>query len=163
MSFSNVIFKNGMELIIADDSSDSVFLLTKDKTLTPLFVRTPSVSEEKYFISISFKTDRYLFFYSLSLPPFYDWSEILAKEMKMLPTKYPIEKYVYDLQTGEFGSVDREFFHIKDAPEKTAVRMYMAEQLIESHASGELDGFLKEIAQKLSPTDNPVIEIVKFK
>ena len=163
MSYPDDIYKNGKEFIIADGSTDSVFLLTQDKNLTPLFIRTPSVFEEKYFMYINFKTDRYLFFYTIPLPPFYDWSEIMAKQIQMLPTTSPIEYFVLDLHTGEIGSVDLTFFHINDAPEKTAVRFYTADQLINSFNDGVLDGTLKEIAQKIDPDDNPVIEIIKYK
>jgi len=56
--------KYGQELIIADRSSDTVFLFTQDKKLTPLFVRTPSAFDEDHIIvmSVHFKTERYLFF-----------------------------------------------------------------------------------------------------
>ena len=57
--------KFGDEFVIADRSSDTIFLLKKDKKLTPLFVRTPSVlnnENQLIVMSVHYKTDKYLFF-----------------------------------------------------------------------------------------------------
>ena len=163
---TSIIVKYGQKFIIADRSSDTVFLMTQDKKLTPLYVRKPSVFDEKplFVIPNLFVTDRYLYFHTLPLS--YDiWVELMSKYiLKGLPTKYPIQHFAYDLQTSQVFNLDRvPFFKNVDASENTVVKQWLADELIEDLENGKLDGKLKMMAQNINEEDNPVIEIIKFR
>jgi len=163
ISSRSSILKSGRECIISDRSSDTVFLLTQDKKLTPLFVQSPTVIDKKYVIYINFKADNYLFFYTLPLPPFYDWGGLIEQYIKELPVKSPTNFFMFDLHTGHIFSIEGSEFYCVDLPEKTAVRSITADSLIEDLENGKLHGKLKIIAQNIKEEDNPVVEIIRFK
>ena len=154
--------KYGPEFIIADKSSDTVFVLTQDKKLTPLFVRTPTVFADENKLTLLaayFKTDTYLFLNTLT----YDWDEIIA-QVNRGQMGLSSKTFAYDLRTGQVYSVNKvPSVSIIDASGKAAVNWIGADRLIDRLEEGTLDGKLKQIAQKIDADDNPVVEIVRYK
>ena len=153
--------KFGQEYIIADKSSDTIFLLTQGKKLTPLFVRTPTVLDENQLtiISVDFKTDTYLFLNTFT----YDWNDIRAQISNGRILSLPSKNFAYDLHTGQIFSVSDGPSGINDAPANTAVRSISAYRLLDDLENGKLEGKIKQVAQTIDWDDNPVVEIVKFK
>ena len=154
----------GQEFMIADMSSDTVFVLTQDKKLTPLFVRTPSVFADENKLTtlvVHFKTDNYLFFSTLT----YDWDEINARiNRRQFNFTFPRKEFAYDLRTGQVYHV-KEMFSVGtvDVYGKAAVNLINADNLIDRLEEGTLEGKLKQVAQKIDADDNPVVEIIKYK
>jgi len=159
---NNNIVKSGQEFIIADSSSDTVFLLTKDKMLTPLFVRKPSVFDERPFIvsSVNLRTDSYIFFSTFT----YNWSDIIAQFERGQQPQIQSNYFAFDLRTGQVFSVSdgpgSSVF--LDAPKGVTVRRLFPDDLIEDLENGKLEGKLREIAQNIGEEDNPVVEIINW-
>ena len=155
--------KYGNEFIIVNRSSDTVFLLTKNKNLTPLFVRTPSVYDENQILnmSISFMTDKYLFFESIT----FNLNE--AAQQMLNGRRYappPARKFAYNKQTRQLFSVNKgPVGQMVDVQGKSEVILHRADQLVGRLEKGELDGKLKQIAQQIDADDNPVVEIIRYK
>jgi len=160
--YNTSTMKFGQEFVIADRSCDTVFLLKQDKKLTPLFVRTPSCFNENKLVTmgIDFKTDKFLFFGSLT----YNWSEIIAQVKRGQQISLPPGKdFAYNIQTGEIFTVTRGPSSMGDAPKNTAVRRIRADRLVKDLKDGKLKGKLEQVAKSVNEDDNPVIEITKFR
>jgi len=155
--------KYGNEYIIADRSCDTVFLMTRDKKLTPLFIRTPSCFNEKKLITmgINLKTDQFLFFGTVT----YEWSELISQYKRGQQVSPPPGKeFAYNLQTGEIFSVTKGVsFGLCDANGKIAARQRRASRLINDLKEGKLEGKIKQVAQIINEDDNDVVEITKIK
>ena len=155
--------KFGDEFVIADRSSDTVFLLTQDKKLSPLFVRKPSAFGDEnrtIIMSVHFKTDKYLFFLTYLL----DWNEVKRQSEKGEQYRPAIRPFAYDLHTGEvYKPVGREpVGFLTDAPKNACVGIYSADNLVDRLKKGRLGGKIKEVAQTLKEEDNDVVEIIKY-
>ena len=163
---TNSNIQYGQEFIIADMSSDTVFVLTQDKKLTPLLVRTPSVfaDEDKLTtLLVYFKTDAYLFFLTFT----YDWNEIVAlinRGQQQISLSSTRKVFAYDLRTGQIYSVKEPPPSVSavDVYGKAAVNLINADDLVDRLEDGTLDGKLKQVAQKIDADDNPVLEIIKY-
>ena len=155
--------KYGNEFMIVDRSSDTIFVLTQDKKLTPLFMRTPSVLNDNplFSMSVSYRTDIYLFFESIT----YNWTEISQRFLSGLGADLPpARKFAYNMQTGQLFSVNKgPTVHTVDVLGKSEVNLLQAYQLIERLENGELDGKLKQVAEKIDAEDNPIVEIIRYK
>jgi len=90
------IYQFGNEFVIAERSSDTVYLLTSGKKLTPLFVREPSVFIAGYrsLITIRFKDDDVVFFSVNTL----DMKRATQDLKKDQPISEHITNYFYDLR-----------------------------------------------------------------
>ena len=156
--------KFGQEFIIADMSTDTVFLLSQDKILKPIFVRKPSVFNndmQQYVMVVHFKTNKYLFFLTYLL----DWNEVKRQTERGERYRPSIQHFGYDLQTGEvFTPVGRYDVALSmDVPENTFVMKHSADIFIERFGKIIRDGKLKQVTQPLKEEDNHVIQIIKYK
>ena len=158
------IVKIGQEIIFSDISTDTVFLLTQDKKLTPLLVRKPSyIQGDKIVVmKILFKTESYLFFSTIT--------ENVNEMIKMgspggsSRTIPSMRRIALDLQTGQL-------FNVKNGPNGNCVDVHGkadvsctdAPHLLTLLKYGKLDGKLKEIAEKIDADDNPVVTITKYR
>ena len=151
------------EFVIADFSSDTIYLLTQDKNLKPLFVRKPSVFSRTQFHTIvlpHFKTDKHLFIYALT----YNMPRVVELTERGENTSEAMEmpEFVLDLQTGEFFKPKGKFpagRRYLEAPANTSVELIGADWLVERLKAGRLDGKLKQVAETLKEEDNPVVQI----
>ncbi|MDR1859376.1 MAG: 6-bladed beta-propeller, partial [Bacteroidales bacterium] len=94
----------GKDFIISDYSSDTVFKLTRDKKITPLLVRTPSVrrNNPRIFLSPIFSTDKFIYFARFSI----DYASIVEKNGIDMDRDVNYDNLWYDLATGEsYGKV----------------------------------------------------------
>ena len=156
------IVKIGKEIIIADISTDTVFLLSQDKTLTPLFVRKPSYiqGDKLVMMSIVFKTESYLFIYSQT--------DDLNEMVKLFSgggsrTLPPIRMLALDLHTDQLYNVKGALIaNCIDVHGKATVNWSDAFNLKRRLENGRLAGKLKQIAENIDEDDNPVVEITKY-
>lgn len=151
----------GKDLTLADMSSDTVYRFTRERVLTPAFVRTPSVhaSEPRTVWSAELVTDKSIVF---SIVP------LIFKEGKI-----DSRLLQYDNNTGRVSDVtfidgnwpSRSWgsaFESGVSPNVSAT-MLNPLRLVEAREKGELSGSLAEIAADMKEDDNPVVMIVKFK
>ena len=158
----------GQDLVIMDISSDTLFLLSPNKGLTPILTRKPSIhaSEPRNIWTPFFTTDKFIQFGTFLL-------DFNSKGGGPMPT------FMYDFKTGEisklsildaelgvkpWGSLDEW------SPESTpsiaknmAAELIQASSMIEAYQKKRLVGNGNEVAKKLVEDDNPVVRILKFK
>ena len=143
--------KFGQEYILANMSSDTIYMLKQDKTLTPVFVQYPSVfSEPKRSVKVGMKTDNFIFFVVSS----------------MYSSSTNSQHLIYDFKSGEFFKYDSRIsigVQDVDISKNTGVTLIEAVDLKEGLEKGVLKGELKKIASKIDIEDNPVVELEKFK
>lgn len=152
--------------LLTEPSSDTIFKLSPDYSLTPFIARTPSIQSMKpaVFLLPCIFTDRYYFMETVTMD-----ADILRNE------KFPKTHLMYD-------RIDNTLFEYTvfndDFSEKAPVNLTMQEttnseiafcqklephELIEAYEKGQLKGKLKEIAAELEEDSNPVIMLVKYK
>ena len=156
MNFGNC--KYGDEFILADWSSDTIYILKKDKTLIPYFIQYPTVfSEPPVVTEVIMKTDDFIAFLIFS----YDLKKIQNGRNSLISFK----NIMYDFKKGRFYKYKKWNYiaHKIDLPENTNVRMIEAYRLINDLENGKLSGKKKDIATNVDINDNPVVEIIKFK
>lgn len=165
---TNNIDKNGQNFIICDRSSDTIYLLTQDKKLTPLFVRTPSVFDTKkvIYLSVVFNTDKFVVFST----SFYDFTQ--ARERIRAGQSYghifTTNMFAYDIETGQISKpINFPRSLTADKPFNTCVLCWansrFIDLLIESRFINERK--FKQISQTIKDDEevNSVVQIIKFR
>jgi hypothetical protein len=154
--------------ILADPSSDTIYNLQPDYSMTPFIARTPSIQSmnPEVFLFPGVLTDRYYFM------------QAVKKEYDFATNKgFPRTDLMYDRQEKaifEYVVYNDDFSNKKPvnlAYEITMINNHEiafsqkieAYELVESYKKGELKGRLKEIAATLDEDSNPVIMLVKHK
>jgi hypothetical protein len=152
----------GKDFTLADLSADTVYRFTRERILTPSFIRTPSVraSGLRTVWSAELVTEKFIVF---SIVP------LVFKEGKI-----DGRSLMYDYTTGRISEVS--FFDGNNTnkqwstsveetnrPVNTEVSMLNPLRLVEAREKGELSGPLAEIAATIKEDANPVVMIVKFK
>ena len=158
----------GQDLVIMDISSDTLFLLSPNKGLTPILTRKPSVhaSEPLNIWTPFFTIDKFIQFGTFLL-------DFNSKGGGPMPT------FMYDFKTGEisklsildaelgvkpWGSLDEWGPGSTPSIAKNmAAEMIQASSMIEAYQKKRLVGNGNEVAKKLVEDDNPVVRILKFK
>lgn len=153
--------KFGHEFILANMSSDTIYLLKQDKTVSPLFIQTPTVfSEPPVIVSVGMKTDDIITFAIYTF-------DIKGAARRGVSGRYKgNERYLtYEFATGSFYEHNSRgcWAEKADLPRNTGARFIYPYDLINRLKLGVLDGNLKKIASNLKLDDNPVIEIIKLK
>lgn len=163
----NPIIRFNEDFIIGDISHDTIYQYSKNKTLTPILVKTPSIYSQDPQIMVipEFKTPK-LFFLERTERKF-NFEEKKGFER---------EKIVYDYNSGFFykyvlknKDYPNQNFYLNSggyayrAEKNTLCQFIPAEELLEANDNGELHGPLKEITKTLKIDDNPVLMIIKFK
>ena len=153
--------------ILTELSSDTIFRLLPDFSMTPFMARSPSIysMNPEVFLLPAILTDRYYFV------------ETLRKEVERIPGFFPRIKLIYDRQEKTFYryTVCNDDYTTSKSIEITLsvfsnlnneiayLQKIEAYELIESNKKGELKDKLKEVAAKLNEDSNPVIMLVKHK
>lgn len=154
ISSSGDNYKFGDEFIIADRSLDTIYLLNRDKTLTPLFIQSPSVFDVPCkIITVGLKTNHYITF---SVVP-WDFSNKQGGKIAVL---------MYDFRTGVFCELKGFSFSVKniDVPKGCFAQLIESDNLITALKQGRLKGKkVEKVASLLQEEDNPVVRIVKYK
>jgi|GEM_PF-352202 len=164
------IIKDGEDFLISDVSSDTIFLLKKDRRLMPFLVRTPTVSNTKrpILLEVSLKTDKYVFLkktvYDLESKDMNGFSKsgtILGID---LDKNEIFEPYFYNKDFPNCKSFNKiQSFSPKDAGKHMGARPINAYILVDALEKGELSGQLKQIASTLHEDDNLVLMILRLK
>ena len=157
--------KFGKEFILTNMSCDTIYLLEQDKTLTPLFVQSPTVfSDPPLVTSVGMKTDDFMTF---CVYP-YDLKKIRREYEsgnKQNGSNGGLKFLMYEIKNGQFFELEKyKYWDEKiDVPANTSVELLSPYIMKIWLKQGYLKGELKEIATKVNATDNPVVKIAKFK
>jgi len=166
----------GQDFVIADMSSDTLYLLTQNRKLTPLLTRKPSVHA--------------------SSDPLIVWTTLLTTDKFILYSKIPIKlayagsgegggggqspNYMYEFETGEISdmtildsdvirNMNRSWKRDWGPGQSPAIAKNMTAQLIwpmyiiNAYKAKRLTKDMEKFAKTLDEDDNPVVRIVKFK
>lgn len=155
------------DFIIGDISQDTIYQYSKNKTLTPILVKTPSIysQDPQMMVIPELKTPKLFFL------------ERAERKFNFEERKgFDREKIVYDYQSGLFykyvlknKDYPNQIFYLNSGGyayrkgKNTLCQFISAEELIEANDKGELHGTLKDITKTLKIDDNPVLMIIKFR
>ena len=157
----------GQDIVISDISSDTIYLFTRNKVLTPMLVRTPSVhsSDPKVVWTSPMITDRFIILEITTL-------DIEATEKgKPIPSIY----LMYEFETGQIFQISlvnddnatRQWYPVIDGDlnilKNMTAHLRTAPRLVELYNKKQLKGELGKLVSTLDEEDNPIVEIVKFK
>ena len=170
--WSNIKYSD--EYVIADLSSDTVFVYTKEKGAIPLFTRTPSVwDNEGAFLgmSVGLKTDRLvginavIFDFATLRKEFEKGNQPTLDNIELLydfksNTVFKKKIVNSDSSTG-FNRLDS--YNVDIQERNTSVSLISSIKIIEALERNELKGELLSIAQSIDEGDNPVLMIIRFK
>lgn len=145
-------------------SSDTLYHISKDKKMTPFFVRKPPVHETNppMFLAPHAVTDRYVFL------------TVVERKTDDRGARFPRKGLLYDKMDGMLSRyIIRDTsrlgfksslwgFSPSDYPLASSTKLD-ANYLIGLYQSGTLQGRLKEIASHLEEEDNSVIMLLKHK
>ena len=142
----------GQDFMIADISSDTMFILTQNKEIIPLLVRKPSVhasEEQKKVWTTVFMSDKYLFFGIFDL----------NSKGGGLPS------LMFEFETGETWKVKGRLPYSSPAMthKNIAVDLMNVPGLIDAYKNKRLKGELEKLVETLDEEDNPIVRIAKFK
>jgi hypothetical protein len=152
--------------ILADTSSDTLYMYSPDYTLTPFLVRTPSihVMNPEVYLSMLALTDSYYFLKTLvndfdfETGRGFDMNTLMYDKKENALFEYAVYNDDYTEKRPLSKMMWWPYNH------EIASRVILeADQLVEDYKKGILKGRLKEIASKLKEEDNPVIMLVKYK
>jgi hypothetical protein len=165
ISIGTPVIKNGNYFSLSETSSDTIYKLAPDLSLSPVITRKPSIQkmEIPVFLSADIETSRYHFLTGIK------------RELNKVTYSFPTIALLYDKQTGEIS--EQNFYNEDDLTKKrfsfgkdihwidnnqyySSLPAYL---LREAYEQGKLNGKLKEIASKVGEDDNPVLMIIKFK
>ncbi len=156
---SNVYY--GHDFIIADISSDTLYMLTQNKKITPVLVRKPSVhaSEPRKVWTTLLTTDKFMIIGAVLL----DFNSKGGK----IPT------FMYEFKTGKINKVeflDSESergtlrFGSSPAIAKNMTAQFMqAPSFISMHKNIQMKGNSIKSMMSQKEDDNPLVRIIKFK
>ncbi len=151
------IVSNNEELVLSEISCDTIFLLSKDKKLTPLVVRTPAITNQA-------KPD--CIFQVLAISPEYIFAEVVQLKPNGMRGYPPANSLAINRKTFEVSQCklqNSDALGVWGTASKRNTRLIDAATLIEALEDGKLKGKLKEIAEKLKEDGNPVLMKVTFK
>ncbi len=151
------IVSNGKELVLSEISCDTIFLLSKDKQLTPLVARTPKITTESIpsrIFQVSATTTQYIFANVVQLKP--------NGVRGYPPTNYlAIDRKTFEVS--QYSLQNRDALGVAGTATKGSTRLLDAATLVEALEDGKLSGKLKEMAANLKEEDNPILMQLKFK
>ena len=156
----------GQDFVIADISSDTIYIFTRNRILTPMFVRTPSVhsSDPKTVWTSTMITDRFIILEKTTL-------DIKAAERGR---QIPNVNLMYEFETGQICQpsivnddyVTRQWYPSTgnvNISKNMAVNLMQTSRLVGAYKEKLLRGELEKLVSTLDEEDNPVVAIVKFK
>ena len=145
-------------------SSDTIYQLLQDYSLSPFIVRTPSVGDmnPEVFLMIRFQSDCYIFMETVKNEYDFEKNTGFPRTFLMYDKKGNAF-FNYKVFNGDY-SIEKEIYMNVLRPlggNIVAWDELEAADLIESLEKNELKGDLKEIAEGLTEDSNPVIMIIK--
>jgi hypothetical protein len=155
----------GEDFVIADISSDTIYILDKKRELTPWLVRKPSVhsSEIKTVLTSLLATNKFIFLWKIA----FDIAAIQNNQNIYTSLMYEVKT----------GMTSRVLFINEDFPSQPFTIMVnnldiaknMTANLIdavvlkEAYEERKLKGELEKLTETLDEEDNPVLMIIKFR
>jgi hypothetical protein len=155
------LFNDGDDFILSPISLDTVYRLTKEKQLIPLFTRTPSVqnSDTPSVIMSIMVTDKFIMLFQYI-------HDINSNSIDAKILSYDVEeKRFYGEPEWDCHSNPGITVRRTDLPRNwyaSLMDIHYINDAIEKR-SDKVDDKLKALAKILDDDDNPVLEIVKFK
>lgn len=155
--------KNGAETVIADYACDTIYSVTKD-VLTPIGVKQPAVykNDIPVLVFLQLLTSRYLCMSTMKKQ--WKYGEILDAKHIMLDRKtkelFSPAFLFKDIKLKNTQIITNSFSVL---PHNYALWPINAESVLRLNEEGRLGGELKKIAAGLSPDDNAVLVLIKFK
>ena len=154
----------GQEFVISDISSDTIYLLTQNRELTPMLVRKPSVhsSEPRIVWSTIFTTDKFMILQK-SIIDF-----IAAEKGRPVSDVF----MMYEFETGEISEVSfidndlvRDWMPILSisAPKNVYAHLISTPRLKAAYEAKQLKGDLEKLVETLDEDDNGVLRIISFR
>jgi hypothetical protein len=167
VDFPNICW-DGDTYYLSELSSDTIYRLTKDKNLRPFLVRKPPVGkmedETLDVLNILKATDKYILFMFFR----YDISFKSSGPVAPLISKM----YMYETETQEifnpsslnFFSIIRSSTWMNASCPKNQLGLFLSVDILKKFLkAGDLEGELREIAEKANEDDNPVLQVIKFR
>ena len=165
--------KNGDDFVITDVSSDTIYMLTKDKKLTPFINSTPSVHSSSIIktLTTSLLTDNFMILdrcifdlskitgsysggYSTVVSLIYEFEAGFTSEVKFVNDDIPAETW----NQGVYGPG-----RVSIPQKNVAATLIQMPELYELYKNKRLKGDLEKLVATLDEYANPIIMIVKFK
>ena len=156
---TNLIIPFRDSWILAEFSSDTLYRLLPDFSLSPFIARTPSVHStdpEIICLPILF-TDRYCFLETFKRESGYSKTKLMYDIQEKTVHNYTVVNDDYSTKK------TLEFLTFNSNRTIAFWQKLEAHELMELNQKGELKGKLKELAAPLDEDDNPVIMLVKHK
>jgi hypothetical protein len=159
-NYNSIIpYQNGM--IVVESSSDTLFKLLSDYSITPFILRTPSIQsmETEVFLFPFIFTERYCFMESFRKEGEFPRTNLMYDKQEKLI-------YTFTLVNADFSTkrfVNISFAEISYLQDVAFWQKLEAYELIEANEKGELKGKLKEVAAELNDDSNPVIMLIKYR
>ena len=156
---SNIYY--GHDFMIADISSDTLYMLTQNKKIIPLLVRKPSVhaSEPRKVWTTLLTTDKFMIIGAVVL------------DFNSKGGKFPA--WIYEFKTGKIYKEDisdseseRGIWRIISSPataKNMTAQLVQAPSIINAYKRKQLNGKVEKFIKTLREDDNPVLRIIKFK
>jgi hypothetical protein len=152
----------GKDFTLVDMSSDTIYRYSRERVLTPVLVRTPSVHafEPRMVWSAEFVTEDFIHFLVTTLD--FGGNADTRSLMYDFKTGHVSDAVFINDDNSKRGT-ESDYDQDTEAPVGTTVKTLNPLRLVEAREKGELNGPLAEIASNLKEDDNPVVMIVKFK
>jgi len=152
--------------VIADMSSDTIYELSKNKELSPLFVRKPSVTSSSPLIvwSSMFITDKFSVLHRA----------IKNESSRDAATVVSLDTLMHNLSTGEINKVtfvNDDYPSARWAPTigvqlpqiNVVAGLLQMSRLFNAYEEKHLKGDLEQLVSTLDEEDNQIVMLVKFK
>ena len=152
--------------ILTELSSDTIFSLLPDYSMTPFIARTPSIHSinPEIFLFPVLLTDRYYFMETLKREV--EYTTRIIPRRKLIYDRQEKTIYRYTVYNSDYAIPKPIEFILRFSNmsnEIAYLQKLEAYELIELNEKGELKGKLKEVAANLDEDSNPVIMLVKHK
>lgn len=151
---------------LVEFSSDTIYQLLPDNSLSPFIVRTPSVDDmnPEVFLMIRLLADRYIFMETVKNEYDFEKNTGFPRTFLMYDKKENAF-FNYKVCNGDYRSEKEIYMNVlRPLDGKIAAWDELeAADLLESLEKDELKGELKEIAEGLTEDSNPVIMLVKHR
>lgn len=152
--------------LLMEPSSDTIFRISKDYSLTPFIARTPSIQSMKpaVFLLPYIFTERYLFMETTLMEADFLRNKGFPKT-QLLYDKKENTLFEYTMRNNDFLEKGFVNFTMQETTNSEIAFWQKMEphELIEAYEKGKLKGKLKEIAAELQEDSNPIIMLVKYK
>ena len=154
--FAIVPYRN--KFFIVEPSSDTIYTLLPDYSISPFIVRTPSIQsmDPEKFLFLNMLTDRYYFMSTVK-------KTLDFPNVNLMYDKQENAIFEYTVYNDDYSNKRSVFMKLKPMNNEIAIwQKIESHQLMEANERGELKGKLKEIANTLDEDSNPVIMLIKY-